>query len=210
MEPAAVVFSASLEPEDRGRADFYALLARLYAAAPDAALLGSVAGADEIVADEGEPEGKPLAQAWRDLQAASAAMDPEAAAGEYLELFVGVGASEVSPHASAYDKVPGREPLVEVRAALNRLGLARAPGATLYEDHLASVLATMRVLITGVGAPHPVTIGAQREFFAAHVDPWVISCCDAIIDNAIANYYKRVAQFTKAFLAIERGSFAIE
>ena len=210
MEPAAVVFSASLAPEDQARADFYALLARLYAAAPDAVLLSSIAGADEIVADEGEPGGASLAKAWRDLQAASAVMDPEAAAGEYLELFIGVGASEVSPYATAYEKVPGREPLVEMRAALNRLGLSRTAGATLYEDHLASVLATMRVLITGVGAPHPVTVGQQREFFSAHVDPWVISCCDAIIENAIANYYKRVAQFTKAFLAIERGSFAIE
>lgn len=204
----AAVLAPTIDPEDQARADFYALLARLYGEAPDAGLLKSIAGADELHADEGNTEGEELAQAWRTLIAASSVMDAEAAAAEYLDLFVGVGASEVSPHASAYEKVPGRQPLVEVRAALFRLGLARQPGASLYEDHLAAVLATMRVLITG-GAPLPVTFAQQREFFAAHLDPWVISCCDAIITNAIANYYKRVAQFTKAFLAIERDSFAI-
>ena len=43
--------------EDQARADFYALLARLYAAGPDAALLSSFAACDELSADaasEGE------------------------------------------------------------------------------------------------------------------------------------------------------------
>lgn len=209
MEPAAVMFTPTLEPEDQARADFYALLARLYAAAPDAALLKTIAAADALHVDEGHVEGEALAQAWRTLIAASAVMDAEAAAAEYVDLFVGVGKSEVSPHASAYEKLPGRQPLVEVRAALARFGLARRAGETIYEDHLAAVFATMRVLITGVGAPGPVTVDQQREFFAAHIEPWVVSCCDAINSNAIANYYKRVAQCTKAFMAIERDSFAI-
>ena len=43
MEPAPVVFAPGIDPEDQARADFYALLARLYAAEPDAALLESIA-----------------------------------------------------------------------------------------------------------------------------------------------------------------------
>jgi TorA maturation chaperone TorD len=209
MEPSSVVFSPSIEPEDQARADFYALLAQLYAAEPDAALLRSIASADELQVDDGNVEGETLAEAWRGLIAASAVMDAEAAATEYLDLFIGVGASEVSPHASAYEKTPGRQPLVEIRAALAALGLSRQPGNVLYEDHLAAVFATMRVLIAGAGAPGEFTVEQQRDFFAAHVDPWVVSCCDAIYGRAIANYYKRVAQFTKAFMAIERDSFAI-
>ena len=143
------------------------------------------------------------------LIAASAVMDVEAAAAEYVDLFIGVGASEVSPHASAYEMVPGRQPLVEVRAALSRLGLSRQPGNALYEDHLAAVFATMRVLITGAGAPGSFTFDDQRAFFADHLDAWVVACCDAINRRTIANYYKRVAQLTKAFMAIERDSFAI-
>jgi TorA maturation chaperone TorD len=209
MEPSPVVFSPSIEPEDQSRADFYALLARLYAAEPDTALLRSIASADELQVDDGNVEGETLAEAWRGLIAASAVMDAEAAATEYLDLFIGVGASEVSPHASAYEKTPGRQPLVEIRAALAALGLSRQPGNSLYEDHLAAVFATMRVLITGAGTPGEFTFEQQRDFFAAHVDPWVGSCCDAIYGRAIANYYKRVAQLTKAFMAIERDSFAI-
>ena len=79
-----------------------------------------------------------------------------------------------------YEKTPGRQPLVEVRAALAGLGLSRQPGNALYEDHLAAVFATMRVLIAGDGAPGSFTFDAQREFFAAHIDPWVVACCDAI------------------------------
>jgi TorA maturation chaperone TorD len=209
MEPSSVVFSPSIEPEDQARADFYALLAQLYAAEPDAALLRSIASADELQVDDGNVEGETLAEAWSGLIAASAVMDAEAAATEYLDLFIGVGASEVSPHASAYEKTPGRQPLVEIRAALAALGLSRQPGNSLYEDHLAAVFATMRVLITGAGTPGEFTFEQQRDFFAAHVDPWVGSCCDAIYGRAIANYYKRVAQLTKAFMAIERDSFAI-
>jgi TorA maturation chaperone TorD len=209
MEPAPIVFTQGIEPEDQARADFYALLARLYAAEPDAALLQSIASADELKVDDGNVEGETLAEAWRALIAASAVMDPEAAGTEYLDLFVGVGASEISPHASAYEKVPGREPLVEIRGALARLGLSRQAGNALYEDHLAAVFATMRVLITGAGTPAAFSFDDQQAFFADHVDPWVDSCCDAIKTRTIANYYKRVAQLTKAFMAIERDSFAI-
>ena len=209
MEPLPAVCTPSIEPEDQARADFYALLARLYAAEPDAALLRSIASADELQVDAGNVEGEALAEAWRRLIAASAVMDADAAATEYLDLFIGVGASDVSPHASAYEKTPGRQPLVEIRAALADLGLSRQPGNSLYEDHLAAVFATMRVLITGAGAPGEFTFEQQRDFFAAHIDPWVVLCCDAISGRAIANYYKRVAQLTKAFMAIERDSFAI-
>ena len=40
-----------LEPEDQARADFYALLARLYSAAPDASLLAAYADASGKAVD---------------------------------------------------------------------------------------------------------------------------------------------------------------
>ncbi len=43
--------SHRLEPEDQARADFYALLARLFAAAPDAALLAAIAAAAPLAPD---------------------------------------------------------------------------------------------------------------------------------------------------------------
>jgi TorA maturation chaperone TorD len=196
--------------EDQARADFYALLARLYAAAPDAVLLSSIAACDELPADPASEEGRALADAWRRLIAASTAMDPAAAADEYQNLFVGVGKSEVSVHGSAYVKSPGTSLLIEVRASLAKLGLARQTGVNVYEDHLATVFETMRALITGAGQGEPFAFAEQREFFESHVKPWVFNCCTAIQKSPVANYYRRVAEFTQVFMAIERDSFAIE
>ena len=196
--------------EDQARADFYALLARLYAAAPDAVLLSSIAACDELSADPASEGGRALADAWRKLIAASTAMDPAAAADEYQNLFVGVGKSEVSVHGSAYVKSPGTSLLIEVRASLAKLGLARQTGVNVYEDHLATVCETMRALITGAGQGEPFAFAEQREFFEFHVKPWVFNCCTAIQKSPVANYYRRVAEFTQVFMAIERDSFAIE
>jgi TorA maturation chaperone TorD len=42
------------------------------------------------------------------------------------------------------------------------------------------------------------------------VKPWVFNCCTAIQNSPVANYYRRVAEFTQEFMAIERDSFAID
>ena len=42
---ATVAFAPAIEPEDQVRADFYALFARLFFAAPDAALLSTMGSA---------------------------------------------------------------------------------------------------------------------------------------------------------------------
>ncbi len=201
---------SAVAPEDQARADFYALLARLYGSAPDAAVLSAIAGCDELTVDEHSEGGQALAEAWRKLIAASAAMDPGAAADEYQQLFIGVGRSEVSVHGSAYVKSPGRTPLIEIRATLAKLGLARQSGVNVYEDHLATVFETMRALITGAGDSEPFAFAEQREFFDVHVKPWAFDCCTAIQKSPVANYYRRVAEFTQLFMVIERDSFAIE
>ena len=77
-------------PEDEARAGYYALLARLFYAGPDAPLLQAIAGSDDIVADGGV-----LAGPWNTLAAAAWAMAPEAARLEYDEVFVGTGKAEV-------------------------------------------------------------------------------------------------------------------
>jgi len=207
--PATAV-SGAVVAEDQARADFYALLSRLYAAGPDAALLEAIAAADELHAETRDGAALGLADAWRALKAAGLAMDAAAAAQEHFDLFVGVGKSEVSLHAAAYLRPRTGSVLAELRAELARLGLARQTAASAYEDHLAAVLETMRILIAGGPGIDPRTVAEQNAFFSAYVASWVISCCDAIIASPIANYYRRVAEFTEFFVAIERDSFAIE
>jgi TorA maturation chaperone TorD len=206
----AVALRRQVAAEDEARANFYALLARLYADAPDAALLRAIATADELPVVAPDGAANDLAQSWRMLIAASAAMDPEAAAAEYQDLFTGVGRSEVSLFASGYVSRAGGSALADVRAALAQLGLSKQEGTSLYEDHLAAVCETMRVLIGGAPGVEPCPFAQQREFFVDYVSPWVAACCDAIKISPIANYYRRVAEFTQYFMAIERDSFAIE
>lgn len=210
MQAAPVVLTHVIAPEDQARADLYALLSRLYCAAPDAALLAAIASADELAVSGPEIESR-LARDWAALTATSAVVDPQAAADEYQQLFVGVGQSEVSLHGSAYVKaVSGKALLVGIREALDQLGLARQPGASMFEDHLAALCETMRVLITGSGQPQLFDVGRQRQFFENNVGNWVFECCSAIIAKPVANYYRQVAQFTESFMALERDAFAIE
>jgi TorA maturation chaperone TorD len=211
METASIVFTRPIDPEDQARADFYALLSRLYSSAPDAALLAAIAAADELDVAAGDGPAADLARTWHALIAASAAMDPEAAVVEYQQLFVGVGQSEVSLHGSAYAKAAKGGPLlVQVRDSLTQLKLVRQPGVTMFEDHLAAVLETMRVLITGLGQPSAFAFDVQREFYQRNIDPWIDICCNAISAKSLANYYLRVAQFTGSFMAVERDSFAMD
>jgi len=207
METSAITLHPAIAPEDQARAEFYALLARLYAMAPDAPILASI-GASEPWVDDGA---HPLAAAWNALILASQGMDAEAAEQEYTDLFIGVGRSEVDLHASHWIvEATAERPLVGVRADLARLGLGRQAGTTLYEDHLAALCETMRILITGTGDRPPSAPATQRAFFEGRIAPWVFDCCAAIQQSSVANYYRRVAQLTSSFLAVERDSLAID
>jgi TorA maturation chaperone TorD len=211
-EPAAgaVAMRGPVTAEDQARADFYGLLARLYAGAPDAPLLRAIAQADDLAVETGDATANALAEAWRALKRASAAMDPEAAAQEYVDLFVGVGKSEVTLHAAAYMRSAGGSVLAEIRSELAGLGLGRQVGSDVYEDHLAAVFETMRVLVAGTPGIQPHSLAEQRRYFSAYVGLWVSGCCSAITTSPIANYYRRVAEFTQLFVAIERDSLAMD
>lgn len=213
MSEAPVRLQHRLEPEDQARADFYAILARLFGAAPDAALLTGIASAPALApaahaGEGGDADG--LAEAWDALRAASAVMDPEAARDEYHALFVGVGRSEVSLYASHYLGPQSGRPLAELRTTLAGLGLARRPESSEFEDHLGLVLETMRMLVAGDGVMRPAPVEEQRKFCERHVFPWVLDCCAAISAIPVANYYRRVAELTRYFVALERDSFALE
>jgi len=213
MAEATVALHHRLEPEDQARADFYALLSRLFADAPDAALLAAIAASPSLspparTDDDGTPGS--LAAAWDAVRGASATIDPAAVRDEFQTLFIGVGRSEVSLYASHYLGPQSGRPLAELRASLARLGLARRPTSNEFEDHLSVVLETMRMLVAGDGERPPASIGVQKAFFDRHLLPWVPDCCIAISANSVANYYLRVAEFVQCFVALERDSFALD
>jgi TorA maturation chaperone TorD len=214
MSETPVLRGHALLPEDEARADFYALLGRLFADAPDAGLLTAIAGAPPLApvesADGGNDVATALAAAWDGLRGASAAVDLEAVREEFQALFVGVGRSEVSLYASHYVGPQSGRPLAEIRGALTDLGLARRAASSEYEDHLAVLFETMRMLVAGDGERAPSPLSQQRSFFNRHIAAWASDCCTAISESSVAIYYRHVAQFTSCFVALERDSLAMD
>ena len=208
MEAAAarVHMHRPLPPEEQARADFYALLARLFQAAPDAKLLGTLAIAGELPGD-GDPD---LAKAWSALVKASAAMDPEAVGDEFQTLFEGTGHAEASIYAGFYTGATAVDhPRVRLRADLADLGLGRREQVTEPEDHFAALFDVMRVLVGGGAGRSPASLAEQRAFFETHVRTGAERFFPTVESAKAANYYRRVAALGRAFLAIETESFSL-
>jgi TorA maturation chaperone TorD len=207
MEATPVALQHRLDPEDRARANFYAILAALFADAPDAKLLATV-GATDLLEDA---EAGDLPLAWNRLVAACRVMDPEAARQEHTDLFVGTGRTEVNLHGSHWRSgFMMEKPLVELRRDLAALGLARKPESTQVEDHISALFETMRLLIEGDSTRPPANLSVQKGFFATHIGTWVFDLCAALKNCSLANFYRPVAEFAELFMALERDSLAIE
>ena len=204
---APVAMRRAAAPEDSARGNFYAVIARLCAAAPDRQLLAALAAADPLPAD-GDPG---LAHAWRNLIDASSAMDADAALDEYEELFCGIGKAAVSIYSGFYSGAPSIDhPRVRLQADLAGLGLARRDEVTEPEDHFAGLFEVMRVLAAGGPVREPATLEQQRRFFKAHVEPAAARFFAAVGSAPKANYYRNVAALGAAFVALESASFQIE
>ncbi len=194
-------------PEDAARAGFYALLARLFFAAPDAALLGQIAAAGPIGA---AGEGAGLPAVWDRLRRSTAECAPDAAQQEFDELFVAVTQPRVALHGSYYLSGALMEtPLAALRDDLSRLGLARLQGVFETEDHIAALGEAMRLLILDVGQPEKRRLERQREFFQKHIAPWYRDLCAAVDEATGETLYRRIAEFARVFLDVEADSFQI-
>jgi TorA maturation chaperone TorD len=181
-------------PEEQARANLYGLLARLFYAAPDAALLDAMAGQ--------AMEGESLAAPWRELVAARGT--PEALEDEYDTLFGGTGKAKVTPYLSAY--LPHRaneHPLATLRGLLAGWGVARRAGVPEYEDHVSGVCETMRFAI----AVQQRAIADQKHLFDSFLYPGAVGFCGAVSASKDAHFYRAAAQFTRAFLDIEKAAF---
>ena len=194
-------------PEDVGRANLYALLARLFAAPPDRALLHAIASAAPL---QTEDDGAPLAQAWSSLIAAATVMDVDAAAAEYDALFGGVGKVAINLHASHH--MAGAmmdKPLADLRDHLSAFGLGRLDSQAMPEDHVSALCEVMRILITGVDGASGWSIAEQRAFFMNRVDPWCGALMSQICEYPLANFYRVVAQWGREFFELEREAFGM-
>jgi len=193
---------SALSEEDRARADLYAVLARLFYAAPDRDLLERLARHENLFGAEEVP----LGRAWRALARAASDADPEALTLEYDSLFVGVGKAQVTPYCSHYLTATGRERIVvALRDELRELGLVRAGDSHEPEDHVAVLCEVMRHLVSLGSGDH--AIGGQKQFFMRYISGAYIQLTDEILGAAATQFYKDVARVMRVFFDVESQSF---
>jgi TorA maturation chaperone TorD len=194
--------AGALAPEDEARSNFYALLARLFYAPPDSALLAAIAAAPALAAEDA---GAPLAAAWQALQRVASGADPEVVRAEFDEVFVGTGKAEVTLYLSAYlGTSVTRDPLVLLRDFLAERGLQRRQAVHEPEDHVAALCEVMRHLIVAGDA------ASQRECFATFLAPASDGLCDAIIQCERIDFYRPVARLAKIFFTLEHSAFDMD
>lgn len=199
--------------EDIARANHYALISHLFHAAPDAALLDTLAASGDWPVEDDAPaaEAVLMGSAWNALCAASEAMDADAAQTEFDALFGGVGRPLVTVFGSFH--IAGfvnEKPLARLRDDLAGLGFQRAEGEAQPEDHIAALADVMRLLLIDTTRDADERAGLQDHFFATHIEPWYASLFDEIERAAPANFYRRAAQYARCFLDIEAAARRME
>jgi len=201
--PSVVSFASADHSEELARAELYGLLAQLWIAPPDDALLAQF----RVAVTQAPQSGGLLEAAWQNLVAALRATTVADAAVEYEALFMGVGRPEIflygSFHLSGYlhDK-----PLAALRADLQTLGLARDEARFETEDHIAFEFEVMRWLIAGDDVA-VCNLAQQCRFFRAHVQTWVEAMCNAVQAHPRAVVWAAVAEVTRQFVQIETQGF---
>jgi TorA maturation chaperone TorD len=196
VEAAALRFVA---PEEVERANFYALLGRLFYAPPDQPLLDALSAPAQDGADGA------LGLARRELASAAAKAESARVKEEFDTVFVGTGKAPVTLYACAYSiRYTNEAPLALLRGELAALGLGRRPEVSEPEDHIAALCEVMRHLIA-----EQKGLSEQRAFFEKWIWPSAEPLCDAISRSDTTRFYRAVAGFAKAFLELEHSAFQL-
>lgn len=180
--------------EDAARAGLYGLLAALLRDVPDAGLLERVVALDT-------PAGRDaFALAWEGLRLAAGEVTPAEADDEYHRLFIGLGRGELVPYGSWYQTGFLMElPLGALRRDLAALGFEREAGVHEPEDHVAALCEVMAQLALDPDVP----VGRQRDFYRAHLGPWIGRFCHDLAALPAAPLYGALGRLAAAFFDIE-------
>lgn len=200
--PITLQIEPSRHEEDRARADHYALIARLFFAAPDAPLLAGLVQSGRSLGGGANA----FSRAWAALGEAAAVAEPAAVTDEFAALFVSVSKPAVMLNGSWY--LTGflqEEPLAELRDDLAGLGLGRRQGVSETEDHIAALAEVMRHLV--LTGPDEAGLARQERFFGKHIAPWYAQFADSLAAAPGADFYVKVGSLLRAFLDIEREAF---
>ena len=183
---------ASLEPEDRLRADTYRVLGRLLAAPPDAETLSLFATAPV------SNEDNLLAVAWRMLALSAERSAVDQVADEYQTLFIGLGRGELVPFGSWY--LTGflmEQPLARLRTDMQKLGFERQDDVAEPEDHAAALCEIMALLAEDTS---PGSLEVQAAFFETHIGTWIARFFRDMPEASSARFYRAVGQLGEKFI----------
>jgi len=199
MAQADFAQDAAVAEEDVLRAGLYDLLAALLARPPARDLIDRVAG---LTGDQDEMGRAVVALA----RLAKATTEP-AAEREFNALFIGLARGELLPYASYYmTGFLNEKPLAVLRADMRRLGIERAANVYEPEDNIASLCEMMAGLILGRFG-EPAGLGAQKDFFSAHIGPWAEHFFTDLEGAKASVFYAPVGAVGRAFMEIEREAF---
>jgi TorA maturation chaperone TorD len=194
---------ASALDEETARAEVYGLLSQLWYAAPSAELLAAL----RVAVTDAPAQGAYLEEPWRALVGSARTFSDAEIADEYDALFGGVGKPEVYLFGSHYlSGYLNEKPLARLRDDLAALGLTRDEAMPETEDHIAYLCEVMRYLIAGDDVA-VANLTRQRDFYSAHLQPWVQQLCDATSGHPRARFYGAVSEFTRAFASVEAQGF---
>jgi TorA maturation chaperone TorD len=189
--------------EETARSEIYGLIASVLYALPAIELIAQI----RIAVTDTPAAGAFLEEPWRQFVGVARSMTDQAIKDEYDVLFGGVGKPEVYLYGSHYlSGFLNEKPLARLRTELASLGLERSEAMSDTEDHLAYLCEVMRYLIAGEDVA-VANLTRQREFFAAHIQPWANQMCDAIQTNTKANFYASLAELIRAFISVEAQGF---
>lgn len=193
--------SVVINEEQRYRASAYSLLAGLFRSPPDQSLLdqlGNLAG--------GEEDGDELMLAMSTLALSAQRHTPETIDDEFYDLFIGLGKGEVVPYGSWY--LTGflmEKPLSDLRDDLVRLGFERSEDVVEPEDHIAALCEVMSIMINDA-----TDLDIQSRFFNTHMVSWVERFFDDLASAGSSVFYRAVARFGAAFIALEKQYFSMQ
>ncbi len=203
MMPAPTSMPTRALDEETARSELYGLLALLYYAPPATELIAQL----RVAATEAPAAGAFLEAPWRALVGVAREMTEQAIQSEYDTLFGGIGKPEVYLYGSHFlSGFLNEKPLARLRTELASLGLARDDNMSETEDHVAYLCEVMRYLIAGEDVI-VANLTRQREFFSAHLQPWVTMMCDDLQKHPKAHFYAALAELTRAFMGVEAQGF---
>ena len=200
--PPDTVLRSALD-EETARSELYGLLAQVYYAQPAIEFIANL----RLATTEAPVAGGFLEEPWRALVGVARDMSDGQIAAEFDALFGGVGKPEVYLYGSHYlSGFLNEKPLARLRTELVSLGLARDEAMSETEDHMAYLCEVMRYLIAGDDVA-VANLTRQQAFFAAHLQPWVVTLCDTLQKHPKARFYAAVAELTRAFISVEAQGF---